>query len=299
MEKRLAVEISSLNRFLERIGSYAKNLIFSPDVPLIRHYTDLTGLEGIISNHDLWLTHSRYSNDDEELTYGFRVVNQVIAEELKQSDRKRKNYLRNVQEILSEPHSEGVYVCCFCQDDDLLSQWRGYGANGTGVCVSFKTQCFSYITGPDSPNRGLVRMWKVFYNPKRQRDIIRKALEFGDQDDLNCPIKDRARKAVDAILFFVPTFKNQKFEAEDEVRLIFTPEPEFSKQPKFRVSRGMLTPYYSLIELSGSSPHLPIASVRIGPSVLKELNAESVRMLLVQAGYPNVIVETSDTPYRG
>ena len=133
------------------------------------------------------------------------------------------------------------------------------------------------------------------------RCIVRDALDFGYDSSLGRPA-ERARKAADAILFFVPTFKNSKFSEEKEIRLIFTPEPEFSRRPKFRVSRGMLTPYHSLRELSGSrdeSPHLPVHGIRIGPSALKELNAESVRMLLVQSGYPDVEIELSDTPYRG
>jgi len=299
---RSAVDISTLQKFLETVGSYTEDLIFAPGiVNVIHHYTDLKGLQGIVENHDLWLTNSRYSNDDEELMHGYRIVREVINTELASTpDDLFKDYLRQVLAILESPAPEGVYICCFCQDGDLLSQWRGYGSNGTGVSLAFLASGFSYVTGPDSPPRGLVRLWRVFYSTATQQNIIRQALYFGNAQPLPTPA-ERARMAADAILFFIPTFKNEDFEEEKEIRLIFTPEAGFAEQPKFRISRGMLVPYYSLKEISGTStpPTLPIDRVRIGPSMNKNVNAGSVRMMLNKAGYPAVGVDVSNTPYRG
>ena len=72
--------------------------------------------------------------------------------------------------------------------------------------------------------------------------------------------------------------------------------------PQFRVGRGMLMPYYSLRELSGGSPTpqlLPVTGVRVGPSANKRLNVESAQMLLHRAGFTDIQVEISPTPYRG
>jgi hypothetical protein len=86
-----------------------------------------------------------------------------------------------------------------------------------------------------------------------------------------------ARKAADAIQFFIPTFKNPAFHEENEWRLIFTPSPGGADialpKVKFRVGRSMLVPYYSLQDIRASpmSPVvmpslLPIVGVRLGPS---------------------------------
>ncbi len=132
---------------------------------------------------------------------------------------------------------------------------------------------------------------------------MRSALEFAykDQTKRSLNIAERARQAADAIQFFIPTFKNQDFAEETEIRLIYTPYPNSVTKPQFRVSRGMLIPYYSLKELDASIlPRLlPITSVRVGPSVNKHLNIESAKMLLTKAGYATVSVDSSDTPYRG
>ena len=89
MNTRSPMDIDALDRFLNNVGSDSPNLIFSPGVlQAVYHYTDLNGLQGIVTNHDLWLTHSRYSNDDEELTHGFRIAREMIeAMRLEAGDR--------------------------------------------------------------------------------------------------------------------------------------------------------------------------------------------------------------------
>ena len=298
-----ALDIDSLNVFLARVSSYTPDLIYCQgDVTSVHHYTDLDGLRGIVGAHDLWLTHSRYSNDDEELTHGYGVVRKVITESLAGPvGLERANYLKALQEELDGSTAEPVYICCFCQSGDLLSQWRGYGANGAGVSLGFNPAHFSYITGPDSPSYGLVRMWSVFYDDATQRSIVNEALEFGAEASL--PLDQQVARAADAIRFFIPTFKNALFAEEKEVRLIFTPSANAHvPHPDFRVSRGMLVPYYRLQALAGGSDHarpLPLTGLRIGPSARKDLNAEAARLMLAKAGYSALLIERSSTPYRG
>lgn len=305
MNMRAPMDIDALDRFLTNVGSDSPDLIFFPgNLQAVYHYTDLNGLQGIVTNHDLWLTHSRYSNDEQELTHGFEIARETIeAMRREAKDRKRKIYLNKVADLFKVPSAEGAYICCFCEKNDLLSQWRSYSANGTGVSIGFNPMDFSYITGIDSPRSGLVRLWKVIYENDRQKAIVRNIVEFA-YNDLSQPalsLAQRAEQAANAIDFFIPTFKNQDFAEEQEIRLIFTPVLSASARPQFRVSRGMLVPYFSLRELDGSMPprYLPIQSVRVGPSVNKILNIESTRMLLSKAGYISVSVDSSDTPYRG
>lgn len=294
---------TDLNRFLESVGSYCPNLIYNPGrLRVIYHYTDLNGLQGIVGNHDLWLTHSRYSNDDEELIHGFEIVREAIEEAAARgTSRRYKEYLRHVTRLLDAHPPEGVYICCFCEKDNLLSQWRSYSANGTGVSIGFEPKGFSYFTGPDSPPSGLIRLWKVFYDRKIQKSLIADALKFAYRERDQRALSDVAQQAAEAIQFFIPTFKNQDFAEEQEIRLIFTPFPSSAVEPRFRVSRGMLIPYYSLQELDTniSKCPLPIRTVRLGPGVNKRLNLESTRMLLSRAGFQTVSVSCSDTPYRG
>jgi hypothetical protein len=142
----------------------------------------------------------------------------------------------------------------------------------------------------------------VFYKREIKEGIIEKAVDRIPELYPQASEEENARKASDAIHFFIPTFKNSDFVEEKERRLIFTPAPACKVAPRYRVARGMLVPYYSLRELRQSTNEMreliPIKSVTVGPSVNKNLNVESVEMLLSQNDYLSVAVTASDTPYR-
>jgi len=302
---RPRIDIEALNIFLESLGSFHADLIFGlkPNQS-VYHYTNLGGLYGILSKNDLWLTHARYSNDEEEMTHGYRTAQDVLTElrPIAQQDPDRTAYLTLLVDLLKKPTKEGVYICCFCLKDNLLSQWRGYGANGTGVSIQLNSRDFANVAGPDSPFQsqgGLMRLWKVNYDPIRQRDIVRKAIDFAFENLKYLSVQERAQRAADAIEFFVPTFKNGDFAEEEECRLIFSPPHPCPLPLSFRVARGMLVPYYSLRELAKNPQwRLPITGLRIGPTAHKGPNKESAELLLTLAGY-TLSVDLSDTPYRG
>lgn len=309
-----AIDFDGLKHFLDSIGSASQYLVqdFGPDQRLY-HYTDLAALKGIVENHDLWLTHLRFSNDDRELTHGYDLAREVIARERRRrKSRLPAEYLRQVAERVEQIPTGGVFVCCFCAEDNLLSQWRSYGANGTGVSVGFKPSGFQSVCGGDLPQPlGLMRLWRVFYEPKTQRNILEEALNLIPQLHPGRSESDWARRAADAIHFFVPTFKLGDFAEEKERRLVFTPAPGCPVVPRYRVGRGMLAPYYSLSELASAAAGLaqeaqqrwplPISKVTIGPSVHRAMNLESTRMILSQNGYTDeeISVEASAIPYRG
>lgn len=168
------VNIPALSNFLESIGSHHVDLIYAPQNMLksgtlsLYHYTDLSGLVGIVEKHDLWVSHSRYSNDDEEMTHGLSVVRSVLKRAT-ESGKHDREYLQTLSKLTEEP--EGVYICCFCEKDNLLSQWRGYGANGTGVSLQFAPKEFADVAGPDNAH-GLLRFWKILYQVNTQSDIV-------------------------------------------------------------------------------------------------------------------------------
>ena len=290
-----------LKPFLIAVGSFQPDLIFGVTERLF-HYTDLGGFQGIISGHDLWLTHLRYSNDEEELLHGHRVVSAVVTDEINSSTTpEARTFLEAVKQKLTQ--QVDVYICCFCLEDNLLSQWRAYGANGTGVSIGIDPTEFASLTGPDSPPGGLLRVWKVFYEEKRQKNIIKTLLREGQSPTQPGTPQERAEKTAAAIQFFLPTFKNEHFAGEQECRMIFTPQAGFQLSPKFRVGRSMLVPYFSLKDLRGlltqQLNELPIRSVLLGPSGNKLLNKGSAEMMLRAYNYATVSVDCSAIPFRG
>jgi hypothetical protein len=303
-DSRPPIDIGVLTQFLDSLASYSQDLVLHlRSGQKLCHYTSLEAAIGIIGDGDLWLTNSRYSNDDEELNYGHRLVDSVLddLENETTADASRRDWLRKLRAQVRAARGDQVYVCCFCQKDNLLSQWRGYAENGGGVSVEFDPNGFTAIAGPDCAY-GLMRLWKVFYDRDQQRKIIRDCIDYtywpaASEDG-------RIRFVVDALQFFMPTLKNGDFCEEQERRLIFTPYATALPKPRFRTRRGLLIPYFSLRELSGpaglgSSFKLPIMGMLIGPGLHRALNVESARMMLAKHEYLNVPVQASTTPYRG
>ena len=114
----------------------------------------------------------------------------------------------------------------------------GYADDGGGVGIEFDPQGFRYFTGPDGPPFGLMRLWKVFYHKAKQREIILQSIQYPSWPYAN--EEERIQLIVDALQFFVPTFKNDGFYEEQERRLIFTPSTGIATKPRFRTRRGLL-----------------------------------------------------------
>src|SRR5215510_11561751 len=67
--------IKGLSEFVEYIGKRESDLtMLGRQATPLFHYTSLDGLKGVVENHDLWLTHARYSNDEREITLGLDIA---------------------------------------------------------------------------------------------------------------------------------------------------------------------------------------------------------------------------------
>jgi Protein of unknown function (DUF2971) len=296
-------DVTRLSGFLASIGSFSEDMIlFFNQSETLYHYTSLDGLLAIVEGEDLRLTHARYCNDEAELTHGLDLARTVISDELKSAQGKRRDYLEELQKLMQSVEIEPAYICCFCNIPDRLSQWRAYGANGTGVCMEFHVASFSYITGL-TQGAGLMRFWKVFYGVETQQKIIRSAINYYPTNEPASTHAEWAQWTMDAIRFFIPSFKHQDFVEEEEWRLIFTPSPTATAQLSHRTSRGMLIPYYCMKDIAQSfnlqPPKLPLRSVRIGPNPNRLLNNASIRMLLDKKGYQSTEIKASQATYRG
>lgn len=257
-------------------------------------------------------THALFCNDEAELKLGIQIALEEIVKlrrQEKQLPAKKVQFLEQLEEKLKKPATESVYICCFCEEDDKLSQWRAYGGNGNGVSIRLNAYDFESYTGEKA--FGFLAIWNVFYNETQQRSLMRDTIEKVFQKFSKLPPAEIAKKAKDIIDFFVPIFKHGGFDGEKEWRMIFVPASTCSVKPRYRAVRELLVPYFSLKDLIASLKpprtrrpkvdknawRLPVLEVRIGPSRHRELNRGSVQSLLSDSGY-DVEVFASNTPYR-
>lgn len=284
----------------------------------LHHYTSLHTAQKILENDDIRLSHAEYSNDQMEMAQARAVIDEVPKAQAPQS-----NFLASVQrEYGSLAASLDAYVFCMSNGDqdlpspqDRLSQWRAYGQDGRGVCLSLDASSLAKIVR-HTPG---LRINPVIYDPTTQLNFVNAIITEGV--NLSQAQDPSALSAtVGALVFAMPLMKAQGFSEEWEWRLIFMP-PAVGPSPKleFHPRRDFLAPFLRLkyiwndlrpqlaqipalrprppIGLPTGAPLLQITGVMVGPSVHQSLNLRAMTKLLAQSPRP-LAPTASDIPYR-
>ena len=128
---------------LDRLKTRLEDEFTSVDTaspPDLFHYTTNQGLMGILEKKKIWATHYRYVNDFSEFDYGRGIALRIIRDIKTGSDHVIvKLMLDKILEFIeAESAVNHYYVACFCGEDDLLSQWRGYANAGIGYSLHLK-----------------------------------------------------------------------------------------------------------------------------------------------------------------
>lgn len=96
----------------------------------IYHYTSNDALLKILGNQSLRMSARHHLNDTMEGEQFFALLE-------KHDSRPDKKKIEELRQSLS-PFE--FFVTCFSSEPDLLSQWRGYAGNGTGVAIGFRSE---------------------------------------------------------------------------------------------------------------------------------------------------------------
>src|SRR5712691_7887648 len=75
--------------------------------------------------------------------------------------------------IINKIRSSTICITCFCENGDLLSQWRGYSAHGYGYSLGFDTT----ILRERAASSGFI-LGRCIYDPMVQDKIINEAVGY-------------------------------------------------------------------------------------------------------------------------
>jgi hypothetical protein len=241
---------------------------------ILYHYTDASGLMGILKNGSLWATNAGYLNDSLEFEAGRVIYSELFGKE--------------TGEILDRFSANKFYVVCFSSEGDLLSQWRGYANNGVGYSIGFNGKDLK------KGRHKYEKLIKVGY----KNEVFKRKIEklYNKASDLH----DIAGKNVDALndfLFAFLTYKNPRFFEEREHRLILSGRSGLKIE--FRARSGLIIPYIN-IEIAKEDNILPIAEIIIGPNLDFNMAKYSLELLLKLNGYDpkKINIRKSETSYR-
>lgn len=259
------------------------------------HYTDIHGLNGILNNRVLWLTDSRFLNDETE---GLEIFD-YIKEALKKRHRSESDIKFTIDMFIRLSRNVTSYTTSFSHESDLLSQWRGYCPNDGGYCLGFKDLNMESLDVFGS--NGSLKQWlrapdQCYYFEDEKAKIADHIVEFllkwikNDDafDHINLKIKFLNEFHNMNLLF-----KNVHFHEEREFRVIAQVHEPTS--PFFRSKSNLLVPYLSL----KFKPNI-LSEIVIGPCKNKDLAHLSLKEFLNTLGqeFEHVEVKYSSIPYR-
>ncbi|HET6382863.1 MAG TPA: DUF2971 domain-containing protein [Armatimonadota bacterium] len=251
---------------------------------------DPTSVRPVIS--ELWATSSIHLNDAREFRRGQEVVEHQLAR-LPNDDIRRRMRL-----AIKDADALEVYCSCFSAVDDDLSQWRGYGDDGAGVCLRFD------LGGLLASVNG-IGYWVVYGKPGNetvQMSVADQLLDYVHSTiRLNLPLHsvpgavyNEVRQQLSEIwpaLFLA--FKHDDFRAENEFRIVYSDAVGRPIAPCFRPDP--IIPFVKLQMRHGA--RLPIQGIRLGPAASADANVRSLELALARLGLGHIRVDKSDIPY--
>ena len=277
-----------------------------PDpIPVFYHYTSFQGLSGIVKDRELWATNIHYLNDYSEFRNAVQDVDTIIRNRLPDAGPAHAAIYRKILDHLERSSEISIYVSSFSEDEDLLSQWRGY-AGGSGVSIGF-----SFADIRELAERSDFLVIKCIYDAETKHNILIQILNqitqiwaprLSSDPDLD---EQAAINFRNIFLRYAPAFKNGSFREEAEWRLVSPPVACNHESIAFRHTSTMLVPYYRFkLDALGKkglrgSDDLCIRTITVGPNNNRDLAKSSISMLLCRYNIHWSNLSACTTPYRG
>lgn len=239
------------------------------------HYTDVNAVKSILENRKLWLTDIRFLNDSSEFHDGIECFKKALESpepglfsSIEFTD-KAVEYLRKslVEGAGFELNELPLFTCSFSRSDDLLSQWRAYGA----YAIEFDERLLS---------EELEKLIECKYVDRDKSTVavrevtgairtISKSMEAHGG-----AVGIEGINAVVHLINAAASFKNYGFHEERELRVVRTASAG-DESIKFRAKGTRLVPY---VEVAISLDC--IRSIRLGPMADQTLATSAMEMFV-------------------
>lgn len=104
------------------------------------HYTNNTGLIGILNSKSIWMTDINYLNDHQEYKHFLKYLEISYQEKSATMSNQMKHWTQPLlDDVLNPSNLSRIFVASFSENSDSLGQWRGY-SEGRGFNLRFKRQ---------------------------------------------------------------------------------------------------------------------------------------------------------------
>lgn len=261
----------------------------NPAPIFLHHYCTPSTFLSIIEKKELWLTSLTQSNDRAEGSWALGKW----VKELRENNLTKESAYLTTQVALTEVAALG---CCFAEEFDLLSQWRGYAADGAGFSITFdraaleadlRASAFTDATLCKVNYKGVKATYdklEAAFGPD-YRNLV-----DSNYSDIELNWLGEAQSLKLDALKEAFQHKNDAFDEENEWRILLVRRLHEFEELEFREARNELSPFVRVKFLEGT-----IKQVTLGPSNTTPTNI--IKQLLEQNGI-SVRTELSMASYR-
>lgn len=244
----------------------------SSDREYYYHYTTVAGCLSIIKSRSIWLTDYRFLNDKLELRQGLESFLSQIP------SCRRKSF-----ELALEWHNLSNHHCVFSlsRSPKILSQWRAYASDGSGMALGFN-KTFLELAGislvechyeeHDSYAAELISKYQNFV------ELVHKASELHQAVNSFMDWVRANRAGFYELIRDLIALKNPAFAEEKELRAIWS-RPNGDNSIKMREARNLIIPYLEAKiwpdDENNSDVGVVIPEIWLGPKC-SELNKTSI-----------------------
>ena len=277
------------DQYIEFLKSLIIPLVILPN-NLLWHYTDTRGLESIVRNRTIRLSHPSFLNDPSELQYANSVYDEMLDTLAGSQNALEQEFVRGYQtyrdayrkQYQGDEYSQIIFVTSFCEDRDRLELWRQYGDDGQGFSLGFRMKELGDAVDRQVKKMGIqgwVGVLKVIYDKNEQQELTTNILNFWFE------AFQRNREKVYPLLKktlddFAPFFKHPCYANEQESRLILHGRDIDCGKIEFLARRGYFKPYIDFKIKDDRDDIFPLDTVMIGPTTPPMWSERSLRMFL-------------------
>jgi len=281
------------------------------DIPRERlyHYTNFTGLLGIVDSRALWASDIRYMNDSAELKHTADLIRSEITLRI-DAGHPRPDLLNQFLDWVTHRITNGhmLFASSFRSNGNLLSQWRGYSRIGKGVSLGFNPE---YILR--CANHQSFQIGKCIYNCEHQERLIRRVIDAvealaREHDHAGIGEKlvgDKSYQGVfqlieSDLLRIAAILKHPSFREEEEWRIISPVITDYVKASVlFREGTSMLVPFIQFGLMAEHDSPIVLEHLFLGPTPNITISMNSLTMFLSKSGIvPTKGISYCQIPFR-
>jgi len=289
LEKKFQQTLQNIDKY-----TYLETNIQGMD--FLYHYTDLNGFLGIFKTKSLWASNAFFLNDSSEISYGINLSQDLFS---KFYQSLKSEHVKEILKCFYDDYSgfvlsSNLFLVSFCENGDLLSQWRGYAPNSDGISLRFNLNVIRTLPQ--------IHLYKVVYNKDEQLKTINFLFEL--LEDLMDYLERTKTKSflhylnywITIFTTIILTFKDNSFSEEKEWRLIYNYDTiENNKVIEYRMKNNYILPYIKIEKLNLINL---ISGILIGPSSNNQIISKSIEYFLRENKYNYIAVDNSKIPYR-